>query len=104
MKQTTHRGRIMIAHDILELCLNPQKKTHVLQKANLSSAQSEHYLKILFEKGLLEFEMQEHPNDSGSQPYLNTTQKGREALQMLTGVLSIADSIFAPSILQEEAS
>ncbi len=104
MKQTTHRGRIMIVRDILELCLIPQKKTHVLQKANLSSAQSEHYLGILFEKELLESDMQEHANDHGSQLYVSTTQKGREALQTLTGILGVADSIFAPSMLQEEAS
>jgi predicted transcriptional regulator len=104
MKQTTHRGRIMIVHDILELCLVPQKKTHVLQKANLSSAQSEHYLNILFEKGLLESEMQEHANDHGYQPYLSTTQKGREALQTLTGVLGVADSIFATGMLQKMKS
>ncbi len=101
MKHSNNRGRIEIVHDILELCLMPQKKTHVMYRANLSFEQSNHYLGILLARGLLESDLQEHVNDRGHQQYLSTTQKGREVLQSLTNAIEIADSIFATKMTQK---
>lgn len=56
-EEKTNRGRIEIIADILNLCTSGSlKKTHLMQRANLSSSMADVYLQSLTKRNLLEEE------------------------------------------------
>jgi predicted transcriptional regulator len=65
------RDRVEIVAEILELCLDPKTKTHVMYGTNLSWKMLQHYLSQLQSKKLLELQ-------SGKK-YI-TTKRGQEFL------------------------
>ncbi|AIF84125.1 putative transcriptional regulator [Candidatus Nitrososphaera evergladensis SR1] len=95
MKRTNNRTRFEIIRDILDLCLVPQKKTHIMSRANLSYEQTNYYLAVLIENGLLENGRREGVSDLRHKQYANTTEKGRKVLQALASTIEATDSIFA---------
>lgn len=88
-------------HDILAICKMPQKKTHVLHKANLSSVQTDYYFEILLANGLLQFEPRQNLCGKGLQSHLITTEKGREVLQILGAAVTVSQSIIKPVLVQK---
>ncbi|WP_226987098.1 winged helix-turn-helix domain-containing protein [Candidatus Nitrososphaera evergladensis] len=44
IKRTSNRTKFEILHDILQLCLTPQKKAHIMSRTNLSFERTNHYL------------------------------------------------------------
>jgi predicted transcriptional regulator len=48
------RGMFEIIGTMLQICCQKTKRTHLIYKANLSSAMLDHYLELALEKGLLE--------------------------------------------------
>lgn len=65
------RDRVEIMAEILDLCLNPKTKTHVMYGTNLSWKMLQHYLAYLQSKKLLKLE--------NGKKYL-TSKRGQEFL------------------------
>jgi len=49
-----YRSRFEIVRDILNICRKPSAKTRVMNIANMSYTQREHYLRELTKRGLIE--------------------------------------------------
>jgi predicted transcriptional regulator len=63
-----NRSRYEIMAEIMQNCLSPRSKTHILRKGNLSFAQTKAYLSLLTSLGLL----------SQQNGKYETTDKGRQ--------------------------
>jgi predicted transcriptional regulator len=93
-KRANNRTRFEIVHDILALCLSPQKQTQIMSSVRLSYNQTIYYLAVLLDNGLIESELRESVTDLGQTRYAKTTEKGRELLQMLASTIKATESIF----------
>lgn len=79
------RGRTQIVADILYLCKENKRKSHVMQKANLNFDQVNHYLGDLQSRGFVE------PGFTEESRTYRTTDRGREFLdryQKLNGLFN----------------
>jgi predicted transcriptional regulator len=75
----TKRSKLEIMNEILNLTINGQKKTHIMNKAYMSYKQLENYLQILKEKNLLK---------KKSDHYI-TTEKGRDFIKKFIELMKI---------------
>lgn len=75
----TNRSRFEITAEILNECLLPQCKTHIMYKDNLSFAQANAYLTMLTTRGLL-------TRDNGR---YETTAKGRQFISAYNQISEI---------------
>jgi predicted transcriptional regulator len=77
------RGEVQILMDVLGVCLNGVKVTHLMYRANLSYSTLRKYLFTALDKGLIS----NVQNSDGSVVY-RTTEKGRLLLGKLKEVKS----------------
>lgn len=75
------RGEAQILMDVLTICMNGEKLTHLMYKANLSYSTLRRYLLAMTDQGLIS----KASTGSGSRVY-HTTQKGRMILNELNHV------------------
>ena len=67
------RDRVEIMAEILDMCVSPQTKTHIMYGTNLSWKMLQHYLAHMQSKALLEI--------NGDSTRYVTSKRGREFLQ-----------------------
>jgi predicted transcriptional regulator len=73
------RTRFDTIYEILQLCTETTKRTHIMFRINLSYAQLEKFLSLLVHSGLL----------SVSNQGYTTNEKGRHFMEVYTELLSI---------------
>lgn len=81
VRMSHRRGEPQILMDVLTICMNGEKLTHLMYKANLSYSTLRRYLLAMTNQGLIS----KTSTSSGSRVY-HTTQKGRMILNDLNHV------------------
>jgi predicted transcriptional regulator len=79
------RDQFIIISDILSFAINGIKKTELMYKAGLSSAQLHKYMRLLFRSNLLELS-----NHKKRTIYV-TTAKGKDYLEMFCELAKLLD-------------